>query len=71
MQKWRPFEFFITVFCKISQNLCLLIFNTTISLNISTVQRILFFEFFIIFCDFLNTEKGDPQGGGVEFENGL
>jgi hypothetical protein len=70
MQKWRPFEFFITAFCKISQNVCLLIFNTTISLNISTVHRILFFEIFIIFCDFLNTEKGDPLGG-VEFENGL
>ena len=64
MQKWRPSEVFIMFFCKISQNSCLLILVTSISLNIPTVQKILFFDVFTIFCDFLNTKKGDPQGEG-------
>ena len=62
MQKWRPFEVFVMFFCKISQNLYLLIFNTNISHNIHTVQRILFFEVSIIFCNIFNTKKGDPGG---------
>ena len=55
-------EVFMTFFCKISRNLCLLIFNIAISRNISTVQMILFFDVSIIFCDFFNTKKGDPPG---------
>ena len=60
MQKPRPFEDFMTIFCKIHQHSYFLIFPTSISLNISSVERILFFEVLIIFNDFLNTRKGDP-----------
>ena len=56
----------MTLFCTIGPNLCLLIFNIAISHDISTVQRILFFDVSIIFCDFFNTKKSDPRGEGEE-----
>ena len=67
MQKPQPFEDFTTIFCKIHQKTCLIIFPTSISLDISTVQRIYFFDVFIFFCDFLNTKKAIH--GGLWTEN--
>ena len=64
MQKWRPSEVFIMFFCKKSRNSCLLIFVRSMSLNTTTVERILFFDFFTIFCEpFLKLER---IWGGVQ-----
>ena len=53
MQKPRPFEDFMTFFCKIHRNSCFSIFPINIPQNITTSQRILKFEVFIIFFSFL------------------
>ena len=51
-------------FCKKSRNSCLLIFVRSMSLNTTTVERILFFDFFTIFCEpFLKLER--ILGGGA------
>ena len=57
-------------FCKTCPNLSFQIFLTSRCSNITTSRRILFFEVFIIFFCFLQNRKGDPRGGGVEFQNG-
>ena len=69
MQKLQPFYCFFTIICKLGHNSWLLIFLTSILLNITISQRILIFEIFNIFYFFSKTEKMFPigKGGGVDF----
>ena len=64
MQNLEPFYRDMTFFCKIHRNSYFSISPTSIPQNITTSQRILKFEVFMIFFWFLQNWKGDPQGGG-------
>ena len=64
MQNPEPFYRNMTCFCKICRNSCLLFFLTSALHNITTSQRILKFEFSIIFFYFFENWKDNPRGGG-------
>ena len=58
---------FFTNFCKLYQNSCLLIFLTTRLLIVTTSQRILFVEVFIIFFEFFENLKRRSRGWRFKF----
>jgi hypothetical protein len=64
MEKLMRFYHFSNIFCNKSGNLNLLIFPNSRLHNIQESQKILFFEFSIIFFSILQCQKRRSTGGG-------